>query len=222
MNRENFKKYFLTGLITILPLWITLYILWLIFKLISNFTYPVLSPIVHSFNLLEKEQINWLLRLISFFLTLIIIYLVGLIANNIVGRKILLTLETYLVRLPVLRDIYQAIRKFVQYLLIKRSVFRQVVLVEFPSPGIYSIGFVTAENSEEVIAQTLRQELVNVFVPTVPNISTGFFIMVNREKISRLNISFDEALRLIVSGGILTKTNRREEKNEKNSGPEEN
>lgn len=212
MSSEKIKKYFLTGLVTILPLWITVYILWLVFKLISSFTYPILSPIVHSLNLFEREQINWLLRLVSFFLTLIIIYSLGLIASNLVGKKFLLRIETYLFRLPVLKDIYQAIRKLVQYLFIKRPVFQQVVLVEFPSPGIHSIGFVTAETSEELITKTLNKKLVNVFIPTVPNISTGFFIMVSPEKIIRLNIPFDEALRLIVSGGILSRNNLSEGK----------
>jgi uncharacterized membrane protein len=210
--QEKIKKYFLTGLLTILPLWITIYILWLLFRLIAGFTYPLLSPIIHSTALFEKEQVTWLIRLISFFLTLIIIYLVGLTANNLLGRRILLTIERYLFQVPLIRDIYQAIRKFIQHLFIKRSAFRQVVLVEFPSSGIYSIGFITSENSEPGITSVLNKKLVNVFIPTTPNISTGFLVMIEPEKIIKLDISFDDALRLIISGGVLTQNNRSEEK----------
>ncbi len=197
--KASFRRNFLAGLLIILPLWLTLFIIWLVFRWISSFTSPFLSPFFHL--LFGAQQSEFLVRITSFFIAILVIWAVGLFATHIVGRRILLGVENVFLRLPVLRDIYTAMRKFIQQFTLKRSC-RKVVLLEFPRKGLYSIGFVTCESMAEV-HWTTKGSITSVFVPTTPNPSTGFFLMVPEEELITLDVDVDEAFKLIVSGGIM-------------------
>jgi uncharacterized membrane protein len=199
-HKPTFRRYFLTGLATLLPLWLTLLIVWYIFKWISGIAVPFLAPLFHL--LFAKDQSIILVRLSSFFLTIFAIWLVGNIATHIVGRRILLQAESLFIKLPVLRDIYLAARKFIQFFYTEKKMFARVVLVEFPRQGIHSIGFVTMEVMDE-IRQKTGPDVVNVFVPTVPNPTTGYLIMVPQHELIPLDMGIEEAFQLIISGGIL-------------------
>lgn len=196
----GFKKYFLTGLAAILPLWITIYILWVIFKLIGSLTAPFLRPIYTFW--LGKEITPILLRLSSFVLTLFIIYITGLIASNIAGKRFLLFIEKLFIRIPLLRPLYSAVRKLVQYIFTEKVTYRSVVVVEYPRKGTYSMGFVT---SEQVISMYNpdKVELISVFIPTTPNPTTGVFLLVPKDDVIPVDITLDEAFKIIISGGVI-------------------
>lgn len=198
ISLKNFKNYFLTGLITILPLWLTLFIIWLMFKWISGITAPFLKTF---FLIFGKELGGYLVNTISFFLTIFFIWTTGFLATHIFGRRLLLSIESILLKVPVLREIYLSVRKFIQFFTQKKA-FRRVVLVEFPRKGVYSVGFITVEASGEIQEKT-PSNVFSVFIPTTPNATTGFLIMVPSEDIIPLDIGVDEAIRLIISGGII-------------------
>lgn len=200
-KKSTVTRYLITGLITLLPLWITLNILWYIFKIISGIFTPVLTPIFHIF--FEAEESRFFGRLISFFVTLFIIWFIGALATNIAGRKLLIRLENLFIKLPLLRDIYTAVRKLTVYIFTKRQAFKKVVLVEYPRKGIYSIGFITAFTISEIQTKT-KEEVINVFLPSTPNPTTGFLLMVPKRDIVELDMSVDDAMRLIITGGIIT------------------
>jgi uncharacterized membrane protein len=192
----NFKRYFITGLITILPLWLTLFIVWIVFRWISSFMAPFLSPL---FNLLIGRDIAFLVRLTSFVLTIFFLWLVGFLATWIVGRRMLLWFEGIVLRVPLFNSIYSSVRKLTQSLFTNKKNFKRVVMVPFPTKDSYTVGFVTG-----TCDLNSAGSFTTVFIPTTPNPTTGFLVFVRPEQILTLSLSVDEAVRLIISGGIIT------------------
>jgi len=211
--RKTFTRYIITGLIALLPLWITLNILWLLFKLISGIFTPIINPILAIF--LPDAESAFLSRLTSFFLTIGVVWIVGVIATNLAGRRILIKLENLLIRLPILKDIYVASRKLIVLIFTKKTAFRKVVLVEFPRKGMYSLGFITSETVGEVQEKT-KEDVINVFIPTTPNPTTGFFLMVPKKDVINLNMSVDDAIKMIITGGLVTPESRVSAGNDEN------
>ncbi len=194
----NFRKYFITGLIVILPLWISLFILWIIFKWIGNVTKPFLGPIFEIF--FDKEPASFLLTITSFVVTILVIYISGLLATNIVSRKILSKIEDILIKIPFLRGIYTSAREFVQFVFSKKQrKYHRVVLVEWPRKGIFTIAFVTSE----LTLENEKEKFLGVFVSSTPNPTTGYFFIVNEKETVPLDISIEEAFKIIISGGIV-------------------
>ncbi|MBN1823764.1 MAG: DUF502 domain-containing protein [Endomicrobiales bacterium] len=193
----DFRKYFFTGLITILPLWLTLVVVWLVFQWISGFTSPFLSPI---FKIVFGREARFVLQITSFFLSIGAIWFTGYLTTKIMGKRFLLWMEGLIVGVPVLGNLYRAAKKLIQSLFTEKKDFKRVALVEFPQAGSYTIGFVMGNfNVKAAEAETL----VNVFIPTAPNPTTGYLIFLKQKKVIPLDISVDEAIRLIISGGII-------------------
>ncbi|MDI6640967.1 MAG: DUF502 domain-containing protein [Elusimicrobiota bacterium] len=195
----NIRRYFITGLIAILPLWITIVVFRFAFKWISGFTKPILEPVLELF--FAKEPRAFLISVLSFFFTILGIYIVGILASNIVSRRILLSFENLLAHIPILREIYSSARQLIQLLFVKKKIYRQVVLVEFPRKGIYSVGFVTSEITK---TKEDKDALVTVFLSTTPNPTTGFLLILPKNDVIPLDINVDEAIKLIISGGIIS------------------
>ncbi len=204
--KSNIMRYLFTGIITILPLWVTLNVLWIIFKLVSGVFTPVITPIFRIF--FEPEESRFFGRLLSFFVTLFAVWLVGVVATNIAGRRLLVKLESLFVKVPILKEVYTAVRKLTVYIFTKRKAFKKVVLIEYPRRGVYSLGFVTATAMGEVQAKT-KEEVVNVFLPSTPNPTTGFLLFVPQQDTIELEMSVDDAIKLIITGGIITPENDR-------------
>lgn len=192
-----FKRNFFTGLIAILPLWLTLFIIWLLFKWISSFAVPFLSPLFHY--VFGYKEGGLIIRAISFFLALFSIWFIGLLTTHILGRRFLQSLENIVMKMPFMRGIYSSARKLIQYIFTRPKDFKRVVMVTFPREGSYSVGFVTGACA----FVPGRSDYVNVFVPTTPNPTTGFLLFVKESEAVPLDISVDEAVRLIISGGII-------------------
>ncbi|MBN1621253.1 MAG: DUF502 domain-containing protein [Endomicrobiales bacterium] len=198
MNLKSFKRYFITGVITILPLWLTLIFIWLMFNWISGFTAPFLKTF---FLIFGKKFAGFIVNIISFFLTLFVIWFTGVLATHIFGRRILIGIEKLVIKVPILSEIYLSVRKFIQFFSQKRA-FRRVVLVEFPRKDVYSVGFITVESFGEIQEKT-SSDYLTVFIPTTPNATTGFLVYMKKSEIIPLDMKVDEAIRLIISGGII-------------------
>jgi len=187
------RRYLLTGLISILPLWITLGILWVVFKWIGGLTRPFMSP-------LFSTDATVLINLISFLLTLVVIYIIGFLATHLVSRRILTALERAFTQIPLMSGVYMAARRLTQYLFTIRREYRKVALIEYPRKGLYAIGFVTSDTK---FIDIEGKRMLNVFVPTAPNPTSGVLVVVPEAEIIQLNMKIDEAIRLIISGGII-------------------
>ncbi|MCS7150853.1 MAG: DUF502 domain-containing protein [Endomicrobia bacterium] len=190
MKKFDLRKYFITGIILLVPLWITVYVTWLFIKLISNLASPLVVTIMF---LLELPREPVLVRLISFLLSIIFICLLGGLANTIVGRHTLKFFEQLTLKIPILSEIYISMKKLVKFFTEYRDVKgNKVVIVEYPRKGTYSIGIVTIETDNKL----------GVFVPSTPNPTTGYLIFVEKNEIINTTLTVEEALRIVVSGGI--------------------
>lgn len=192
--KSKIKKQFLTGLIVILPLGLTLWIAWVIFRFIGRRFLPYLEYIPHAQYLPQAAQM-----IISALTTLLIIWLIGLWAHNFAGRFFLGGLEKIVLKTPFVSKIYKTIKQLTNTMFVNREAFKKVALIEYPRRGIGTLVFVTNENK----GNTLGKKLTTVFVPSTPNPTTGFCIMLPEEDVHELPITVNQAIEFIFSGGII-------------------
>lgn len=176
-----------------MPIGLTLYIVWTLFNFVSKSVAPLLIRIP-----LLQEMPVVAIRVIAFLITFVIIWIIGMVATNIVGRKILKLSEVLLLKAPVVNRIYQTIRQIIQTIIVSKTALRQVVLVEYPRKGVYTIAFVTNTYEEK------GKKNVSLFIPTTPNPTSGFFVIVPEEEVIPLKMTVEEAMKLVVSAGIIT------------------
>lgn len=185
---SNMKKHistFLAGISVILPAAITLYIIGFIFNFIDKLNGSIIYKIFGR-------------RLpgLGFIITIAIIYGAGLLAKSIIGRTYLKKLDEIFLKIPIIQHIYSAIKGLSNSILKKDKVsFKRTVLVKFPNSEMLSVGFVTSD-------KTIKENKISVFVPTVPNPTTGFLILVDRNDVEYLSMPFEEAFKFILSLGV--------------------
>ena len=185
------RNYFITGIVVLVPIGITLYL--------TKFFISVSSKLVPA----EINPNNYLPVLIpglEIVLAVIFITLIGYFSLSFLGKKILQLFNDLLKKIPILRTIYSAIGQMAETLAPKRKSKKSVVLVEYPRKGSWAVGFATKDNKGEISKKTDRK-LVNVFVPTTPNPTSGFLLMFPKEEIIYLDMNFEEASKFIVSAG---------------------
>jgi len=189
------RRYFIAGLLLWLPLMVTV---WVIKVLVDLFDRSI-ALIPHQY---QPEQLfGFHIPGIGFILTVIILLLTGLLITNYLGDRLLIAWEKLLARIPLIRSIYSAVKKVSEALLTPSDKsFRKVLLVEYPRKGLWCIAFLT---SETIKVNALDQDVVSVFIPTTPNPTSGFLILVPTEDIIELNISVEEALRMVMSLGVV-------------------
>ena len=188
------RNYFITGVVVLVPIGITLYL--------SKFFIKISSKLIPA----EINPNNYLPVLIpglEIILAVIFITLIGYLSLSFIGKKILQIFNELLKKIPILRTIYSAIGQMAETLAPKRKSKKSVVLVEYPRKGSWAVGFATKDNKGEISKKT-NQKLVNVFVPTTPNPTSGFLLMFPKEEIIYLDMNFEEASKFIVSAGTST------------------
>ena len=193
---NKLKRYFIAGLLAILPISLTLFILLIIFRLIDN----IIGRIINNY---LKTAFGFHIPGLGFILVILIILIIGFIVSHLLSKKALPLIERWFLKLPGIRQIYPAIKQIVGFVFSKDiAAFKKVVLVEYPSKGIWSVGFMTNEGFRE--AQELTgQELIHVLIGSTPSPWSGFFILVPKNAVKFLEMSAEEGIKLIVSGGIL-------------------
>ena len=204
----RFRRYFLAGILVTSPILITVYVTWLIITFIDA---QVAGMLPESLDFTKKlpHQIPGLGLIIS----IIVITFIGAITPGFIGRTLLRVGERILDNTPVVRSIYGAIKQIMETVMSTNSEsFREVVLVEYPRKGIWVIGFVTGETKGEV--QTLNKEtLINVFIPTTPNPTSGFLLFVPKKDLIYMKMKVEDAVKMVISGGIVTPKVRQIKKN---------
>jgi len=196
---------FWAGLVIVLPAVISIAVLRWLFGTVSVITDTLLfflpGELTHHHQ--GSGPMHWYWSLVALVLAIILIATVGLLARNYFGRKIIEWVDLAMMRVPLLNKIYSATKQVNDaFSASNKSAFRTVVLVEFPHAGMWSIGFVTSEEQEEVQARTGRKVMC-VFVPATPNPTSGFLMMVPVEKVIKLEMSVAEAIKYIVSLGAI-------------------
>ncbi len=198
------RNYFLTGILVTAPLVITFYAAYVVVSFIDN-TVTGLLPDSYNPNSYLPFSVPGV-GLIVLFTSLVII---GFLTANFLGRLLIKWGEMLLDRMPVIRNVYSAIKQIFETILKSQSTaFRDVVLVEYPRKGLWCIGFVSGTTKGEVQNLT-TDEMVNVFLPTTPNPTSGFLLFVPRKDITKLHMTVEEGIKMVVSGGIITPPDKR-------------
>ncbi len=193
---SNLRNYFIAGVVVLIPIGITLYLTLFLINISSKILPKEINP-----NYYLPYDIPGLEILIS----LIIITLIGWISLSFLGKRLLSLFNNILKKIPILRTIYSAIVQMTETFTKSDNSNKNVVLVEYPRKGIWAVGFATKKNSTEMSTKT-KKELINVFVPTTPNPTSGFLLMVPKEDIIYLDLNFEEASKFIVSAGTSNPT----------------
>ena len=199
------RGYFLTGILVTAPIGITLYLAWVFLGFMDARITPLI-PEAYNPNTYLPVGVPGL-GLAVFIIALTII---GALTRLFIGRALLGLSEQLLRNMPVIRNIYGAIKQIAEALLAQKSeAFRQVVLVQYPRQGIWAIGFVTGTTKGEVQRRTEPLEVVNVFLPTTPNPTSGFLLFFPREDVIELDMTIEEGAKMIISSGIVSPPDRR-------------
>ena len=195
----RFRRYFLAGVLVTSPIFITVYVTWIIITFIDNQVADLL-PDSLDFTKQLPHQIPGLGLIIS----VVVITIIGALTPGFIGRTLLKTGEKFLDKMPVVRSIYGAIKQIMETVMSTNSEsFREVVLVEYPRKGIWVIGFVTGETKGEV--KSLNKEtLINVFIPTTPNPTSGFILFLPKKDLIYMKMKVEDAVKMVISGGIVT------------------
>ncbi|MCL4462490.1 MAG: DUF502 domain-containing protein [Firmicutes bacterium] len=182
----------MTGLVILLPAIISIYIL--------GFTFNWVDSLLGN---LLRQYLGVRIPGLGFLITVAAIFVAGLVANNVFGNKVLKMVENGFANIPLVRPIYTATKQIIDAFSAQRkSVFESVAMIEYPRKGIYGVGFVTGSGLGEVQEKT-SQDVVALFLPTTPNPTSGFLLLVPREELIPLEMSVEEALKLIISGGVI-------------------
>ncbi|MFH0953935.1 MAG: DUF502 domain-containing protein [Verrucomicrobiota bacterium] len=195
---KSIRNNLLVGLILVTPLVVTgLVVNWL-FGFATN---RIVKLIPQGWREAHPEILFRVLALVA---VLVFLFLVGLFARNILGRRLYQLGDMVLVRIPLINKIYVSVRQISEALLDQsQKMFKQVVLVEYPRKGLYSVGFVTADVPKDMRPANLSEDLVAVFIPTSPNPTSGWFVFVPRSELFVMPISVGDAMKLVVSGGAV-------------------
>lgn len=203
---KKLGNYLLTGALIALPLTVTVFVAVL---LINNIGTPVsqivFSPIFAHFDAAfpNSGAGKILMDFISTIVVVLLITALGVLSQFFLGKMLISYFESLMRRIPVVGTVYKTVRQIVDtFSKEKKAVFQKVVLVEFPREGLFSVGFLTGEAKGEIQSKT-GEKLINIFVPTTPNPTSGFLVMVEESKVVILDMSVGDAMKLIISGGAV-------------------
>jgi uncharacterized membrane protein len=206
-SRESFhlgllarlRAYFLAGVLVTAPVAITFYIVWLIVSFVDD---RVSGLIPERYN--PETYLPFGIPGLGLLIAVIALILIGALTAGYVGRIVVRLSDAALARMPVVRSIYGATKQIFETVLAQKSTaFRQVCLVEYPRHGVWTLGFITGTTVGEVQERT-SDEVVNVFLPTTPNPTSGFLLFVPRQDIILLDMSIEDGIKMVISGGIVT------------------
>lgn len=195
---QRLRRYFVAGVVTLIPVWLTGAILVALF----NFADGLLGKYINSY-LLKTH--GFAVPGLGLLLTFLLLLLVGFATSNFIGRKMFPFVERAFSKLPIIRQVYPSIRQIVDFFFSKerKIAFRKVVLAEYPSPELWSIGFVTNEKPGHMIRK-LGKEVYCVLISTPPSPFSGPLIFLPKEKVIFLDLTIEQGVKLVVSGGVLT------------------
>lgn len=197
------RTWMFAGVLVTAPIVITFYLIWWVIHFIDGIVTPLIPPAYQPENILQFGIPG-----IGLLLVIIALTLIGALTTSLLGRFFLNLSDRVMARMPVVRGIYGATKQVFETIFSSQgNAFRSVVLVEFPRAGAWSLGFITATTTGE-IANHAAAPLVNVFVPTTPNPTSGYLLFVPKKDVIELQMTVEEGIKMIVSGGIVTPVDR--------------
>lgn len=200
----HIQRYLLAGVLTIIPIWITWFVFEFVLSQLSHFGQPWVKALTKELQANSSSALEWLLTpwfqsILAILITLLALYLLGWAASRVAGKRLLSLFEHLIVRIPVIQSVYGSVKKLISVLQQKPENVQRVVLIEFPSKDLKTIGFVTRIMKDE----DTGQELAAVYVPTTPNPTSGYLEIVPLERLISTNLTMEEAMSFILSGGAI-------------------
>ncbi|MEQ8481481.1 MAG: DUF502 domain-containing protein [Hoeflea sp.] len=197
---RRLRNYFLTGLIIVAPLAITAYLTWTFVGWVDSWVKPYIPTIYNPDNYLPFAVPGFGLLTALFLITVI-----GFLTANLVGRSIIAFGESLLDRMPLVRSLYKGLKQIFETVLAEQSSsFKQAALIEYPRRGLWSIVFIATDTKGEVNHRLAEQDSISVFLPTTPNPTSGFLLFVPREDVMILDMSVEEAAKMVISAGLVS------------------
>ena len=200
--KKDVKRRMLAGLLLILPVYVTYFVIKFLFGFVGGTLSPVIKKILPLYGIsLPKSSLDeFIITFLSIVLTFILLYFIGIFAANFVGKIIITYFENLLTKTPIVKNIYSSVKQIIHSVgLPGKQSFKRVVLVDFPKAGTKSIGFVTGATQHNN-----ENKLISVFIPTTPNPTTGFLIFTPEDEVIDSNLTVEEAFKILFSGGVLT------------------
>lgn len=199
---KSLRNAFFTGLLLLVPVGVTIWVVDFLVGKMGGSTSRLFFFFLPE-ELFENTILSVMLDISAAFIVLVIITLLGWFSQLLVGKLVLQSLESLLTRVPFVTNVYSTVKQVVDtFRRQEKAVFQKVILVEFPRKGIYAIGFLTSEGKGEIPERT-SQELLNIFLPTTPNPTSGFLLMVPKNETVELTMTVAEGMKLIISGGAV-------------------
>ena len=191
MSGTRIRNYFIAGIVVLIPIGITIYLTIFLVSISSKILPKEINP---------NHYLPYDVPGLEIVISLILITFIGFVSLSFIGKKLLVLFNNILKKIPILRTIYSAIGQMTQTFTKNDSDKKNVVLIEYPRKGSWAVGFATKDNTGEIRSKT-KKNLVNVFVPTTPNPTSGFLLMFPKDEVIYLDMSFEEASKFIVSAG---------------------
>ena len=188
---SRIRNYFIAGIVVLIPIGITLYLTIFIIRISGNVIPKEINP---------NNYLPFDIPGVEILIALFLITIIGWLSLSFIGKKFFELFNNFLKKIPILRTIYSAIGQMTESFTKKDNAEKSVVLLEYPRKGIWVVGFATKEN-KGIIKEKIKEDLVNVFVPTTPNPTSGFLLMVPKKDLIYLNVTFEQASKFIVSAG---------------------
>lgn len=200
--KKDVRKRMLTGLLLILPVYVTFFVIKFLFGFVGGTLSPVIKKVFQVYGpALPKTSLDeFVITFLGLILTFISLYFLGIFAANFVGKVLIAYFENLLTKTPIVKNIYSSVKQIIHSVgLPGKQAFKRVVLVDFPKAGTKSIGFVTGATQHNN-----EKKLISVFIPTTPNPTTGFLIFTPEDEVIDSNLTVEEAFKILFSGGVLT------------------
>ena len=198
--KKTTRRTLITGLLVVLPIFVTFFVVKFLFNVIGGILSPVVTKTFIYFGFSPSSKIDeFVITSVAFVLTFVALYSIGVIATNFLGKVIISFFETILHNVPIIKNVYTSSKKLIEIISLPGTQsFKRVVIVEYPRVGMKAFAFVTGS-----LKTKSEPELVSIFIPTTPNPTSGFLIYLPEQDIEETDLSIEEGMKLIVSGGIL-------------------
>lgn len=198
---SSFRRHLLTGFLLVLP---TAATIWVMIRSIDF----IGAPFGHFLSWITNDKFSGTIEtILGFLIAIATLTFIGYTARYFVSKSVIKVIENWMTKLPVFNSIYIAIRQIIESFSLKqKKAFKSVVMLEYPRKGLYSLGFLTNENTQGITYKdkNLGEGMLSIFIPTTPNPTSGYFIMAPQNEVKILEISVEEAIKLIISGGIIS------------------
>ncbi len=200
--KKDVRKRILTGLLLILPVYVTFFVVKFLLSFVGGMLAPIIKKVLQFYgvSLPKTSADEFFITFFGLILTFVALYFLGIFAANFIGKAIIDYFENLLTKTPVIKNIYSSVKQVIQAVTLPgKQSFKRVVLIDFPKEGTKSIGFVTGATQ-----YNNEKKFISVFIPTTPNPTTGFLIFTKEEAVTDTNLTVEEAFKALFSGGVLS------------------